>query len=96
MFAAGDPIEGRSAYQAACAPCHGAKLEGVGGLGGPLTPAQHIADMPVEELVALVIEGVTADDPTNTTGVAMPPRGGNPSLTDQNVADIVAFITANR
>lgn len=28
----------------------------------------------------------------NTTGVAMPPKCGNPSLTDQDLADVVAYL----
>src|SRR5690606_31984637 len=31
-------------------------------------------------------------DPANTTGMLMPPRGGNPDLTDTQVADIVTYL----
>jgi disulfide bond formation protein DsbB len=44
------------------------------------------------ELVAFIKSGRSVDDPLNTTGVAMPPKGGNPALTDADLADIVAYI----
>jgi cytochrome c5 len=31
-------------------------------------------------------------DPLNTTGVAMPPKGGNPAMSEQDIADIVAYM----
>jgi disulfide bond formation protein DsbB len=31
-------------------------------------------------------------DPLNTTGIAMPPKGGNPALTDGQIVDIVAYL----
>ncbi|WP_448601203.1 hypothetical protein [Thermoflexus hugenholtzii] len=37
-------------------------------------------------------KGRPATDPANTTGVDMPPKGGNPALTDQDLADIIAFL----
>jgi disulfide bond formation protein DsbB len=36
--------------------------------------------------------GRPATDPLNPTGVDMPPRGGNPALTDDDLVDIVAFL----
>ena len=36
--------------------------------------------------------GRPAGDPLNDTGVDMPPRGGNPSLSDEDLAHIVAYL----
>ena len=36
--------------------------------------------------------GRSTSDPANTTGVDMPPKGGNPALTDQDLLDIIAYI----
>jgi disulfide bond formation protein DsbB len=43
-------------------------------------------------LLAFVKTGRPPGDPANTTGVDMPPKGGNPTLTDQDLADIIAHI----
>ena len=31
-------------------------------------------------------------DPLNLTGVQMPPKGGNPSLSEEDLADIGAYL----
>jgi disulfide bond formation protein DsbB len=43
-------------------------------------------------LILFVTKGRDPSDPLSTTGVQMPPRGGNPALTDQDLADIVAYV----
>jgi disulfide bond formation protein DsbB len=45
-----------------------------------------------DELAQFLALGRPADDPGNTTGVAMPPKGGNPSLSDQDLMDVAAFL----
>lgn len=40
-------------------------------------------------LVAFLISGRPADHPDNTTGIAIPARGGNPALSG---VDIAAFL----
>ena len=45
-----------------------------------------------QELLAFIKKGRPTSDPANTTGVDMPPKGGNPSLTDQQILDIIAYI----
>jgi disulfide bond formation protein DsbB len=42
--------------------------------------------------VAFIKVGRGVDDPANTTGVAMLPKGGNPGLSDQDLYDIVAYL----
>jgi disulfide bond formation protein DsbB len=61
-------------------------------LGKDLTTSQFVKDKSDAELVAFVKQGRPASDPANTTGVDMPPRGGNPALSDTDLANIVAFI----
>jgi disulfide bond formation protein DsbB len=51
-----------------------------------------VTDQSDSDLIAFIIEGRTIDHPDNITGVAMLPRGGNPSLSDQDIANIVAYI----
>jgi len=59
-------------------------------------PSSFITDQSDDELVEFIIEGRPIDHPDNITGVAMLPRGGNPSLSDRDIADIVAYIKAQQ
>lgn len=65
-------------------------------MGESLVPSSYIADESDDDLVAFIIEGRPIDHPDNITGVAMLPRGGNPSLSDQDIANIVAYIKAQQ
>ena len=44
------------------------------------------------DLVTLITSGRPASDPANSTGVDMPPKGGNPSLSEESIRDIVAYL----
>lgn len=92
----GDPLAGATAYRAVCATCHGSDLAGVAGLGGSLVPSSYVMDESEDELIVFIIEGRLIDHPDNITGVAMLPRGGNPSLSDQDISNIVAYIKAQQ
>lgn len=63
-----------------------------GGVGLPLDGSQFVIDSTEEELVAFVKEGRPASDPDNQTGTDMPANGGNPSLTDEDIAAVVSYI----
>ena len=45
-----------------------------------------------EELIAFLDEGRPATHSLNTTGIDMPPRGGDPTLSDEDLANIVAYL----
>ncbi len=81
---------GEEVYSGTCASCHGANLEG--GVGLPLDGSQFVIDSTEEELVAFVNQGRAASDPDNQTGNDMPAKGGNPSLTDEDIAAVVTYI----
>lgn len=89
---AGDSAAGQEVFAGTCATCHGPDGKGITGLGKDFTTSQFVADSTDAELVAFLEVGRLADDPANTTGVAMPPKGGNPSLDDEDLADVVAFV----
>ena len=79
--AAGDLALGEKVYSATCLACHGA-----GVLGAPKT-----GDKAGWE--ARVAKGAAALHKTAIDGVnMMPPRGGNPSLTDADVTAAVDFM----
>ncbi len=88
----GDAAKGRQVFASTCAACHGPHGEGVPGLGKSVVASDFVATRTDAELVAFIKAGRSVDDPLNTTGVAMPPKGGNPALTDEDLADIVAYL----
>lgn len=89
---AGDATVGKEKFTATCSACHGPAGEGVTGLGKDMTASEFIAGKTDDELIAFIKVGRDPSDPLNTTGVAMPPKGGNPALSDEDLEDIVAFI----
>lgn len=88
----GDAGRGKTVYDGACAACHGPDATGLPGLGKDLTTSEFAAGKTDAELVAFIKAGRPTNDPLNTTGVEMPPKGGNAALTDQDLADVVAYI----
>ena len=71
---------------------HGADAHGLEGLGKDLHANAFVAGNSDDEMVAFLQVGRTPDDPANDTGVLMPPRGGNPALTDDDLLDVVAYL----
>jgi len=88
----GDPVRGLTIFNGTCVACHGPGGVGVAGLGKPLTTSTFAAGLSDAELLAFLDVGRAADDPLNTTGIVMPPRGGNPALTDADLMDVIAFV----
>lgn len=89
---AGDATAGQTTFNNRCSVCHGPGGEGIVGLGKPLTTSEFAAGLTDAELLAFLQTGRPSDDPLNTTGIAMPPRGGTPALTDQELVDVIAYL----
>lgn len=87
-----DVAEGSELFASTCSACHGTDAKGLPNLGKDLTTSAYVRDNPDETLLTLIKEGRPTGHELNTTGVDMPPRGGNPSLTDGDLAKIVAYI----
>ncbi|MCY4117499.1 MAG: disulfide oxidoreductase [Caldilineaceae bacterium] len=83
---------GESLYSQACASCHGAQGEGVEGLGTPLSDSPYVAELSDEKLLALIRDGRAADADDNRTGLAMPARGGQSELSDEQIGYIILVI----
>ncbi|HTP08632.1 MAG TPA: SCO family protein [Anaerolineae bacterium] len=87
-----DGATGQAKFEAACANCHGEDAAGIPGLGKDLTTSSFVKNTTDSELAAFVSQGRAVTDPLNTTKVAMPPRGGSLTLTDDDLAAIVAYL----
>ena len=89
----GDPNRGATLYGQNCATCHGANLEG--GIGAVLNPIDKLQGVPNSLDPTFLIDVIAngrqpvAGDPKS---IAMPPKGGNTNLTDQDVKDLAAYI----
>lgn len=75
-----------------CAACHGPDGHGLPGLGKNLVVSDFVAGQSDGELAEFIKVGRGPDDPLNTTGVTMPPKGNNPALSDEDLYHIVAYI----
>jgi disulfide bond formation protein DsbB len=84
--------EGRGIYSSTCSACHGLDAQGIPGLGKNLIDNQFVHELTDEELLHFITTGRDTSDPANTTGIPMPPRGGNPSLTDDQLRSVIAFL----
>jgi disulfide bond formation protein DsbB len=89
---AGDSEAGKTHFDSVCIACHGADATGVVNLGKDLTTSEFVKGLSDQELVDFIKTGRSVSDPANTTGVDMPPKGGNPALSDQDLLDIVAYL----
>jgi mono/diheme cytochrome c family protein len=89
----GDPGKGQTLYAQNCATCHGVNLEG--GIGAVLNPIDKLAGVPnsldADFMIALITNG-RQPQPGDPKQLAMPIKGGNGSLTDQDVKDLVSYI----
>jgi disulfide bond formation protein DsbB len=83
--------KGEKLFRQTCASCHGADGHGMPKLGKDLHNNEFTKGLTDEEMLAFVVEGRPAFHPDNTQGVDMPPRGGNPALTDEDILAIIAF-----
>jgi disulfide bond formation protein DsbB len=90
----GDPVKGQATFQTACVACHGPDATGVPNLGKSLhaSESEFVRSQSDDALVEFIKVGRQPDDPANTTGIAMPPKGGNPAITDDDLYHIVAWI----
>ena len=79
---------GRQLYDQTCAVCHGADASGAMPGVPDLTARHGVLTKPDPELLRSLVNG------TQTPGVplAMPPRGGNPALTDADLRATLDYL----
>jgi mono/diheme cytochrome c family protein len=83
---------GERLYTATCETCHAADGGGVRGMAGPMALSDFIANRTDAQMVQFLIDGLPGNHPDNRTGVAMPPRGGNPRLSTDDLYDIIEYL----
>lgn len=75
------PVDGSQVYSSVCAACHAAGVAGAPQPGSDLL-AQRLADKGLDGLKGSVINGLNV----------MPPRGGRPDLTDEQIQAAIDFM----
>lgn len=86
-IASGDRI-----FHSTCIACHGKAGVGVKGNGKALASNPFVAGLDDDGLLAFIKQGRSPTDPKSTTGIQMPPKGGNPALSDDDLLDIIAYL----
>lgn len=87
-----DLVRGQKYYQETCAGCHGFQGEGVTGLGLPLVTSPLVMFASDMDLLSFLRVGRPADHPDNTVGISMPPSGGRPDWSDEELTDVIAYL----
>ncbi|MDX1503252.1 MAG: cytochrome c [Thermoanaerobaculia bacterium] len=83
---------GRAVFDRVCATCHGRDARGLPRLGKSLLGNQFTKSLSDDELVQFLKTGRPAFHELNETGVDMPPKGGDPSIPDDDLRAVVAFL----
>ncbi len=85
---------GWDVFRSTCISCHALSANGATShaIGKNLTDNAFIQGSTDDELLAFLKTGRTANDPVNVTGYAMPARGGNSNLTDDDLRNVIAYL----
>ncbi len=75
-----------------CIACHGKNGNGMPNLGADLVHSTFVMNKSDPELIAFIKKGRMPTDPETRLKLTMPPKGGNPALKDEQIADVVAYI----
>ena len=84
--------QGKAIFDRICSTCHGKDANGLPKLGKGLRNNEFTKSQSDGELVTFLKTGRPATHPLNTTGVDMPPRGGDPTISDSDLQNVVAFL----
>ncbi len=89
---AGYIASGNKIFHSLCVSCHGKGGVGMTGNGKPLVRNEFVKSLDDDALLAFVKQGRAPSDPKNTTGIQMPPKGGNPAMSDDDILDVIAYL----
>lgn len=87
-----DADAGRQLFAQNCASCHGKNGEGMLERGVNLRDSAFVHLNSNSKLLKFLHTGRRANDPGSILKLEMPPKGANPLLDDQQLADIVAYL----
>ncbi|TAK88061.1 MAG: cytochrome c [Betaproteobacteria bacterium] len=79
---------GKEIYQGTCIACHGANGKGV----LPGVPDFTSAKSPLKAPDAVVLKRIKQGYQSPGSPMAMPPKGGSPSLTDADLKAVLAYL----
>ncbi|MHB8387160.1 c-type cytochrome [Metallibacterium sp.] len=85
---AGDAKKGAAIYSQSCVACHG--IDGKGSIPG--APDLMAKNGVLKSPDSVLIERITNGYQSKGSPMAMPPKGGNSSLTTQDISDVLAYI----
>jgi len=83
-----DDQAGKTVYQGTCIACHGPDGKGV----LPGVPDFTAPNSPLGQSDALLKKRITEGYQAPDSPMAMPPKGGNPSLTDEQISEVLGFM----
>ncbi|MCC6320551.1 MAG: c-type cytochrome [Phycisphaerales bacterium] len=89
---AGYIASGDKLFHSTCVACHGKAGVGMQGNGKALVKNDFVKSLDDDGLLAFIKQGRGPTDPKNTTGIQMPPKGGNPALSDDDILDIISYL----
>ncbi len=86
--AVSNKLSGKEIYQQTCIACHGA--DGTGPLPG--VPNFTKKDGRLSKTDKVLLEHITNGFQSTGSAMAMPPKGGNPNLSNKNIKDTLKYI----
>lgn len=79
-------------FHSSCVACHGKGGVGIAGNGKALVNNAFVRSLDDDALLAFIKQGRSPTDPKSTTGIQMPPKGGNPAMTEDDILDVIAYL----
>ena len=89
--AGADIAAGQEVFSQTCVACHGANGKGAIPGVADFTDKDGSLSKPDAELIKNVTEGFQSPG----SFMAMPPKGGNPGLTEADIAAVIAYLRAS-
>lgn len=83
---------GNKIFHTTCVACHGKGGVGMPKNGKALVNNAFVQSLNDDGLLAFVKTGRGPTDPKNTTGIQMPPKGGNPALSEDDILDVISYL----
>lgn len=83
---------GETIFHRSCVACHGSKGVGMKGNGKALANNDVVRSLDDDALLAFIKQGRSPTDAKSATGIQMPPKGGNPAMSDDDILDVISYL----